>query len=80
MKNITFKKIVINLISLVLGGYAGLTSAVGSMEYLELKNYFGLGKDIGAIFTLIFSLMVLAFSFYGFKMFIYSMLDNDKKK
>ena len=80
MKNITFKKIVVNLISLVLGGYAWLTSAAGSMEYLQDKNYFGFGEDIGIIFTLIFSLMVFAFSFYGFKMFIYNLTDKDKKE
>ena len=76
-----FKKIIVNLISLALGGYAFITSAAGSMEYLQDKNYFGLGENAGILFTLLFSFFVFAFSFYGFKMFIYNLLDNkDKKK
>ena len=80
MKNITFKKIVVNLISLVIGYFAWITSAAGAMEYFEDKNYFGMGETIALVIVLLFSLFVFISCFYCLKMFLYESLDKDEKK
>ena len=75
-----FKKIVTNLVSAALGLLAWLSSFIGSMEFFESKNYFGLDDEIFLAFTILFSIMVGGFSFSGFKDFIEGLQNKDKKK
>jgi len=74
------KRLIINVISVALSLLALGSCFVGSYMYLQGKNYFGLGDTFSIVFAFFFSLMVFAFSFQGFKEFLYSVFDKDHKK
>ena len=74
------KKAVVNVVSLALAILALLSCATGCMEFFEEKSYFGLSETAGLLFAFIFSFLVCAFSYRGFKEFLFDILDKDKKK
>lgn len=73
------KKFIITAVSAALAIFAFMSCWVGCMEYLESKNYFGLGDEAGIVFTLFFALLVGAFSFRGFQEFWTNVFNKDKK-
>lgn len=74
------KKVAIKIICIALGLLAWISSFIGCMEYMEMKNYFGLREDFWFVFALFFSLFVGFFSYIGFKEFIASLENKDGKK
>ena len=74
------KKTVITIVSLVLAALAIGSCLVGCMEFFESKNYFGFDSSIFFVFSLLFSLMVGAFSRQGFSDFFRSIYEKDSKK
>ena len=75
-----FKKIVIEIVSIVFAVFALLCSATGAMEYLQEKSYFGLGETTSFVLVVLFSLFVLAFCYKGLKDILYASTDKDKKE